>query len=74
MEQPVRLTLSQKLLLADLPDAPSDGIYCKGGRYRTAVRLRDHGLARCVGSGGWVGGYFVRTNAGRAAILDAGGK
>jgi hypothetical protein len=57
----MKLTLLQKLLLADLPDAPDDGMRCKGGYYRTAKSLQRHGLARCVG-GGEMGAYFVRTS------------
>ena len=64
----VPLSLAARALLLKLPDAPSDGLLCKGPRLNTANALARRGLARCVGINVSLY-YFVRTDEGRRAVL-----
>lgn len=65
----MKLTNPQRKLLTELPESPSDGKRCKGAVYMTAYNLCRLGLARIVGRH-LVGGYFVRTAAGTAALAE----
>ena len=61
-----KLSETQARLLRILPDPPSDGRYCKGGRLRTAESLERMGFARRVSAGYFVGAN-VRTPEGAKA-------
>lgn len=67
-----RLTKKQLEVLAGLPVAADTetGRYCKGANFRAADALERKGLAAMVRRGAWVGGYFVRTADGAAALLE----
>lgn len=67
----IALTEAQEEILNEVPDFPSDGIFCKGPRFRVAEALVRKGLVRCVGSGVWGGGYYVRTVKGSARARGA---
>jgi hypothetical protein len=65
-----RLTPAQRALLERLPDAPSDGRGLVGPALRVANNLKDRGLVRSVGRC-FYRTYFVRTDAGAAALHEA---
>ena len=64
-------TQAQIELLADLPDPPSDGLFLKAPRSRTADNCVAKGWARVVGRGFFNGASYVRTPAGRAALFHS---
>ena len=64
------LTKPQLVLLQALPDSPSDGRRCVGGKKVTARKLAAMGLAKCVGVG-LMAEHFVRTDLGRKQLNAA---
>lgn len=70
-----RLTPPQLELLRRLPDSPSDGLRCVGGKKVTAKKLVALGLAKQVGHDGGLRfdaprEYFVRTLYGAALVVE----